>query len=98
MSNLTKINFDHFKQFNGMEVEFEAEKSIENNYRITAIVRINGRLFLEYDCISHYSYFEELIYKVGGIRVDVCETTLKKWVSSIANAADWDLSYPLERR
>jgi len=94
MSNLKHINFDYFKEFDGMTVEFEAAKSIDDNYRITAIVRLNGRLFLEYDCISHYSYFDELIYKVGGVRVDVCETTLKKWVSSIANSAEWELSYP----
>lgn len=88
------INFNYFKEFDGMTVEFEAEKSTGDDYRITAIVRLNGRLFIEYDCYGHPTYFDELIYKVGGIRVDICTVTLQKWAPSIAHLAEWDQSYP----
>jgi len=91
---MKQINFNYFKKFDGMTVEYEARKLINDQYGVSATVRLNKRLFLEYDCIAHYSYYDELIYKVAGIRVDVTTKKLNEWLPEIANAIDWGLIYP----
>ncbi len=95
MNNLMHINFDYFKSFDGMTVEFEARKLRDDKYGVSATVRLNKRLFLEYDCIAHYSYFDELIYKSGEVRVDVTMKSLNDWLPFIANFIEgWEVICP----